>query len=89
MMDEYSNDDVFKMLDYIAFRCRVSLFKDVFINNVVEWYSKNTNEDAMFSTFQAETLWTSINKRGVVETYQEFITDTDICNALAYALNND
>lgn len=88
-MEIYTNSELFKMLDYLSFRLRVSLFKDDFVKNVMEWYSDNTTEDGTFAKCEAECLWTSLNSRGIVETFQEYIADANICNALVYALNND
>lgn len=86
-IQDATNDEVFSMLDYLAWKLRCSSFQNDFKNRVKEWYQENTEHDDDYATYSSIILWDTYIKKGMVETYQEFISDEEICKAFVYAVN--
>lgn len=85
---EKTDDEVLSMLDYLAWKLRVSAFEDDFKSLVKQWYSENTDVDDHYGIYMATILWDNYHHKGMVETYQENIQDEEACRALVYAVNN-
>jgi hypothetical protein len=83
--EQRSDEDVVGMLDYLALKRRVALFEGDFQSRVIDWYRGRADET--YRLVMAETLWKSVMSRGIVGTYQEFISDPDATSALAHAIN--
>jgi hypothetical protein len=86
-MKQRSNEEVLEMLDYLAWKVRVSSFEDDFKNKIRQWYFENTKESPFYITIMCGLLWASYSSKGLVETYQEYIQDKDVCKVLCHAVN--
>lgn len=84
-MKYYREDELFNIMEYLAFCGRCSIFKDDFINSVTGYLMLEHNYDYADAIYSGVTLYASVLKRGVVETFQEFIGSDDYCKALIHA----
>ena len=85
-MHHLTDKEIFFMIEHLAWRARCC-FVDDFKKAVREWYKTNTSENDIFIDMTANSLWNSMSSRGIVETFQNYITDKECCRAFVYALN--
>lgn len=83
-----TDNEVKKMLEYLAWRGRASGFSGDFKKSVIDFLMKEKNIDKPLALVNANTLWDSYKKRGMVETYQEYISSDDMTDAFCHAINN-
>lgn len=79
-------DFALKALDYLAW-CRRCLSKERFTAD----YAKAMvalGEDSRYAEIDADRVWASIFKIGIIATYQDAITDATFIKAFTYALSN-
>lgn len=80
-------DNVFSMLDHLAWCRRANLFEDDFKTKFKQYLKDNSDYSELFIKIMANTYWNSVSIRGLVETFQEYIQD-EVCNrALAHAIS--
>lgn len=85
-MQRKTDEEVFAMLDYLAWRshCRFGDFIEHFAANGITLFGWPT---VVAQTYARDAV-KSLDKRGLVETYQEYIADEDFCKVLAVTINS-
>lgn len=81
-----TNEEVFDMLDYLAW-CNRCLFEDEFKKKFMFYCVSVVSMEITHATWDTDDAWRSIKKRGIVGTFQEYISCKDFCKALVYAIN--
>jgi hypothetical protein len=84
---EKTDAEVFEMMEYLSWKLRCSSFRDDFLKAATEFGVSELGMKVAFAEAEAKALWASYQKRGMVETFQEYIMDKDICRMFCHAIN--
>lgn len=80
-------DNVFSMLDHLAWCRRANLFEDDFKTKFKQYLRDNSGHSELFIKIEADVYWKKVSTMGLVETFQEYI-HAEVCNrALAHAIS--
>ena len=80
------DDQVFDMLDFLSW-CNRCLFEDSFKKNFMFYCVTKLSMDTNLALLNTDDAWRSIIKRGILGTFQEYISYEDFCKALVYSIN--
>ena len=87
MINESVNDDqLFDMLDFLAW-CNRCLFEDSFKKNFMFYCVTKLSMENHHALWDTDDAWRSIIKRGILGTFQEYISNKDFCKSLVYSIN--
>jgi len=79
-----SPEDLDKALDYLAY-CRRCTYPEDFEEKFYAYMESLGEYSHLYILLYMGQIQRSLRDRGVVETYQEYIGDRDVCMAIAHA----
>jgi len=77
-----------EVMDFLAWKNECIGFQGDFERTAINFFEKEKNYDKIMATICARDLWRIYSKSGLVQAYQEYITDEDAKECLIFIINN-
>lgn len=82
-----TTEEVLKMLDYLAHCDRTNGFRDDLKEKFIYYMTNYVRNESSYANMVFQDVFKVYTKKGLVGVYQEFISDEEICKAIAYSFN--